>query len=322
MGYCIECGAQYQEGAKFCSSCGKPIAQAPSSPPLTHSETPTTPRAETVVAVGTRKKLTKLEKIFIVTCVGLLAVVLIEQALPGNFVTPNAFNSVAFLFAICGYVYAKRRTWRFPWLYAIAGLIFVILSASVISVVAQYLHRQAESARSQKLLSALAQFDPHAAQQLSARGVTESQVKTILQPVLVRAIVRAPAQTLIAFNETRLKFVSLEADSSGTRCANAAMGTGSSSSYTVTEKDRLFEAMVYLFESAVPYAEVIPAIDFKRAQSLLADADRQGLFNDPEKMKLLPAKELCTKYMKLMHSIHSLPQQDEALVLRYMMSPK
>lgn len=55
--FCTQCGSQLNEGAKFCSHCGAPVAKpAPAAPPVSNTPPATAPASQPVPPAGTDVK--------------------------------------------------------------------------------------------------------------------------------------------------------------------------------------------------------------------------------------------------------------------------
>ena len=79
MPYCVNCGAQNREGAKFCEACGKPVAQlAQGAPP------PPTPQPQAFRPLATSGASGGMAKTLALAAVGIYAVAAVLTLLGGD----------------------------------------------------------------------------------------------------------------------------------------------------------------------------------------------------------------------------------------------
>jgi len=102
MPFCVNCGAQNREGARFCEACGKPVAQivAGAQPPPTPATSAYQPAAAPIASSGTAKTLA-------LAGVGIYAVAAVLSLMGGDMV--NLIFSLALAAGIYLAVYAPLQ---------------------------------------------------------------------------------------------------------------------------------------------------------------------------------------------------------------------
>jgi len=260
--------------------------------------------------------------------IGLLAALIIPALAPSSTVggtQPPASQTGGVFIGLLLVVYgiAKRRHLTRPWVWAIVG-------ACLPFFVQGYLLARGKGQQLEgDFFGSIERFDPSAAEQL--RGLKDDQpaLAKALQPVLARAIQRAPDQALLALASAQERLITPKSADDLSRCVAAARGTGASAAgISAEDQAAVIRAESDLFRAAASNAEVPVALDEEAVQTLLAPIYREvyaqivpgGELDDPAKLAKLSDHDSCEMYLNVSRRIHALPIADAALVVRYMAS--
>jgi hypothetical protein len=178
-----------------------------------------------------------------------------------------------------------------------------------------------------RLVKGAAEFEPSLADRLEQAKnngndlLDDPAVKAKFRSALQQAIQVAPSGVLLAFDQARTDIV--DPAKGGTAHICAELARGNSASLGGAHPTAWIGAMTGLFEGAAHGPRTVAKDDAGKFQQLLGqvllEADPDNVIGDEAKLKSASEEALCDLYLRYTKRIHSLPADDAAGLMRYVM---
>jgi hypothetical protein len=234
-------------------------------------------------------------------------------------VEPEAINRgqqigpAMFSLMVWSYVIARNARWKRPGLFPLygIGLIFLVYMAG--GVYREFAMRQVGFG----LMKAMAEFAPNLVKDPAAQLDSGTRMR-----ILSSAMQRAPDAALIQFDSTRVRIIDPNTGGNISQCAAAARGRAAKVEIPSAQSASAAVLLTKFLKSAGRISDPPKPIDEDHVQRLLTPiyekADPKNTFPHSESSARLTDEETCTIYLRIEQGIHSLPESDAAMVLRYM----
>jgi hypothetical protein len=295
MSNCKLCGAAFPQGATICA-CGNPVP-----------------------------KWSFVDLILWIVVIGWLAALIIPAlAERPQEASPAAAGSMIGILVVA-YLLAKRRRARRPWIWVLVALVALFLINFMGGFLRAYHKPQLAM---DDLFRSIEKFDPVAATQLRGLENVQPGFQKVFQPILARAIQRAPDAAVLALASAQERVVTPTSAKDTSRCVAAARGTNEPTKTGISTKLQMdiIKAESDLIRASAHNTQVpiVPGRDHvvTLMAPIYARIDPAGDLGDPSKFAKLSDEDQCQMYLKLMSGLHALIPSDAAIVFRYLIGAK
>jgi hypothetical protein len=285
------------------------------------------PQGSTICACGSPvPKWTVVDLILWLVVIGWLAALIIPALAPEKpqQANPAAAGSMIGILVVA-YFLARRRRARRPWIWVFVALLGVFLINFTGALLRAYHKPQLAM---DDLFRSIEMLDPVAAARL--RGLENNQpgFQKEFQPILARAVQRAPDAAVLALASVQEQLVTPTSAKDTSRCVAAARGTSVPTETGISTKLQMdiIKAESDLIRASANNRQVpiVPgrADVMALMAPLYARIDPAGDLGDPSKFAKLSDEDQCQMYLKLMGGVHALTPSNAAIVFRYFIGAK
>jgi len=257
--------------------------------------------------------------------VGWLAGVVIPMFAPGAAAAPPSMGSGGSMVALLIVVYflARLRGAKRPWI----SVVLAIVGLFLISAAGGYFRgSNRRDTAEDAFLDSIDRFEPASGAHLRAIRSDPVAFEKAFQPVLSRAVLKAPDSDVIALATVQEEMVSPKSEDVSL-CAGAARG--SIASATAVSNEMQFKVMreeTELLNAPAGNTQTPAAPDEETVSSLLEPIYKSvypaDVLADPPKLAKLPDKMQCQMYLKMMGEIQALSPEDASTIIRYLMGAR